>query len=258
MSRELLDLALCADPALFAEQVSISPDPWQADFLRSTAQYTILLCSRQSGKSTITAVAALHRAHYYPGSLILLCSPTLRQSSELGRKVSDMQALLGECAIGVEGESALRLQLENGSRIIACPGTPATVRGYSAPDLIIVDEAAQADELLMGALRPMLAVSGGRLVLLSTPFSKRGFFYETWQDGGSRWQRVKVVATDCPRIDPAWLAAERATIGDYWWRQEYNCEFLEATDAWISMELITSAISKDIQPFFGPNYRVQS
>ena len=75
------DLACALDPATFAASLGIVPDPWQAAVLRSPAKRTLLLCSRQSGKSTTTAVLALHRAVYRANSLILLVSPSLRQSS---------------------------------------------------------------------------------------------------------------------------------------------------------------------------------
>ena len=67
----------------------------------------------------------------------------------------------------------------------------------------------------------MLAVSAGRLILLSSPFGRRGHFYETWENGGPDWMRVKITAHDVPRIDPDWLAAERAAIGIVWFEQEY-------------------------------------
>jgi hypothetical protein len=50
-------------------------------------------------------------------------------------------------------ESALRLELANGSRIVSLPGSGETVRGYSAPRLVIVDEASRVPDELMGANR---------------------------------------------------------------------------------------------------------
>jgi hypothetical protein len=62
------------------------------------------------------------------------------------------------------------------------------VRGFSGTSLLIVDEAARVDDELYYAVRPMLAVSGGVLMMLSTPFGKRGVFYEEWT-GGECWER---------------------------------------------------------------------
>jgi Helicase len=168
------DLALALDPAALIEQAGLAPDPWQCDFLRSAAKRQLLLCSRQSGKSMVTGVLALHTALYDSPALILLLSPTLRQSQELFRKVVDAYRSLDD-TVPPEQESALRLELTNGSRIICLSGKEDTIRGYSGVQLLVVDEAARVPDTLYYAIRPMLAVSGGRLVCLSTPFGKRGF-----------------------------------------------------------------------------------
>jgi hypothetical protein len=141
----------------------------------------------------------------------------------------------------------------NGSRIISLPGKEATVRGYSNVALLVVDEAARvADDLYM-SIRPMLSVSGGRIVLLSTPFGKRGFFHHEFTEGGADWHRVKVTAHDVPRIDPAWLAAESERIGSWWFSQEYLCEFVETDDQVFGYDLVMSAISPTVAPLFPLN-----
>ena len=96
----------------------------------------------------------------------------------------------------------------------------------------------------------MLAVSGGRLIGLSTPFGKRGWFFDTWQNGGPDWTRVKVTAHDCPRIAPALLEEERAALGDWWYRQEYLCEFVETSDTLFAFDLVTAALSSEVKPLF--------
>jgi len=163
------DLRLALDPVALAHAAGIAADPWQADLLRSDAREMILLCSRQAGKSTVSSILALHEALYRPSSLVLLLSPSLRQSQELFRKVKERMRALGVAGPTVGEESALRAEFGNGSRIVALPGAEATVRGYSGVGLLIVDEAARTPDALYQAARPMLAVSGGRLVLLSTP-----------------------------------------------------------------------------------------
>src|SRR5688500_13483424 len=77
------------DAVALMRQTGLDPDPWQEALLRSPASRILLLCSRQSGKSTVTACLALYQALYVPGSLILLLSPSLRQSQELFKKVQD-------------------------------------------------------------------------------------------------------------------------------------------------------------------------
>src|SRR5919199_2207677 len=89
-----LDLACGLAPCVLAQQAGIVPDPWQADVLRSTAPRMLLNCSRQSGKSTVVAILAVHTALYEPGSLTLLLSPTLRQSGELYKKCAGVYEAL--------------------------------------------------------------------------------------------------------------------------------------------------------------------
>ncbi len=235
---------------LMANRAGIVPDAWQADLLQSEAKQMILLCSRQSGKSTITSILALHQAIYTPNSLILLLSPSLRQSQELFRKLQDFyNALESDYLPTATEESALRMELSNGSRIIALPGKEATIRGFSGVSLLIIDEASRVEDALYQSVRPMLAVSGGRIILLSTPFGKRGFFHSEWTDGDG-WQRTKITADLCPRIDKDWLERERAMIGDWWYLQEYFCEFVETNDQVFSYDDIQAAISSDVKPLF--------
>ena len=239
-----------SDAVLMAQRAGIQPDAWQSDLLRSDARQMILLCSRQSGKSTVSSILAIHEAVYQPNSLILLLSPSLRQSQELFRKLKDVyNALESPSLPQTIEESALRIEFDNGSRILALPGKEATIRGFSGVSLLVVDEASRVPDELYQAIRPMLAVSGGRIVLLSTPFGKRGFFHSEWTDGQD-WRKVKITADQCPRIDKSWLMRERAMIGDWWYLQEYFCEFVETSDQVFSYDDIQAAISSDIKPLF--------
>jgi hypothetical protein len=176
------DLAMALDPVIFARAAGFEPDPWQADVLRSRAPRILLNCSRQSGKSTVVGVLAAWTAIYCRGSLTLLVSPTERQSKELFRKTLAVYRALGR-PVHPASESALQLELDSGSRVIALPGKEGTIRGYSGVDLILIDEAARVPDDTYQAVRPMIAVSGGRIIALSTPFGTRGWFYDAWRGG---------------------------------------------------------------------------
>jgi hypothetical protein len=208
----------------------------------------LLLASRQSGKSTTVAALALHTAIYGKPGLILLLSRALRQSQELFRKVLDVYRALGE-TVALEAESALRLEMKNGSRIISLPGNEETVRSYSNVKLLVIDEASRVPDALYFSVRPMLAVSGGRLVCLSTPWGKRGFFYEAWT-GQEDWERISITADQCPRITKAFLAEERRVMGEWWYKQEYQCEFVEPSDQLFTYESIQAALSDEVPPLF--------
>ena len=234
------DLALALDPARLLQSIGMTPDLWQERALRSGAQRLVLNCCRQSGKSTLAAVLAVHKALFEPGALVLLLSPSQRQSQELFRKATAIYRSLGK-PVPLKEKSALRLELSTGSRIVSLPGKEQTVRGFSDVRLLVVDEAARVPDELYYAVRPMLAVSGGRLLVLSTPFGKRGWFFETWKKG-EQWERVTVTAEQCPRISPAFLEEERVALGARFYRQEYECSFEETEGAVFTHEAITAAL----------------
>src|SRR5215831_20708355 len=104
------DLARAFDPALTAADCGLTLDQWQAELMRSTAPRVLLCCARQTGKSTVSALIALATAVMQPGALVLLVSPSQRQSGELFRVVMrHLRELPGAPAI--TAESALRLEL---------------------------------------------------------------------------------------------------------------------------------------------------
>jgi hypothetical protein len=243
------DLRLALDRVAFAKKLGIVPDLWQEEFLRSSAERVLLNCSRQSGKSTMSAVIALHRALYYPSSLVLCLAPALRQSQELFAKVANFYRDLGR-PVPPQGERKLSLELENGSRIITLPGSEKTIRGFSDAALLLVDEASRVDDGLYYAIRPMLAVSGGSLIMLSTPYGKRGVFYEEWISG-HEWERFEVPASQCPRIPEAFLREEKKTLPPFIYRQEYECSFEETEDQVFTHEMIDRAVTDEVRPLFG-------
>jgi hypothetical protein len=242
------DLRLALDRVAFAKKLGIVPDGWQESFLRSSADRVLLNCSRQSGKSTMSAVIALHRALYHPGSLVLCLAPALRQSQELFGKIANFYRDLGR-PVAPQGERKLFLELENDSRIITLPGSEKTIRGFSGAALLLVDEASRVDDALYFAIRPMLAVSSGSLMMLSTPFGKRGVFYEEWT-GGVGWERYEVPASECPRIPAEFLQEERAALPSWVYRQEYECSFEETEDQVFTTDMIERAVTSDITPLF--------
>jgi hypothetical protein len=255
IAREVQLLRHASSPSLLrtavelAADLRITLDAWQRDALTTSARDILLLASRQAGKSTVSGIMALHQAVHKPGSLVLVVSPSERQSKRLLRTVRRHYDAVRAIAPAV-AEGMLTIELRNGSEIHALPGKESTIRGFSDADLLIIDEAARVDDSLYAAIRPMLALSRGKLIALSTPCGRRGFFYREWTEGGPSWHRAKVTAYECPRIPRDWLEAERARIGSWWFEQEYLCEFKDAIDSFFRSEDIAAAASTDVQPLF--------
>lgn len=241
------DFAMAMDPARFMASSGFAPDAWQRDFVRSTAPRHLLLCARQLGKSTVTAALATHTALYHAGALVLILAPSFQQSAELFRKVTGFYRLAATPE--PDAESMRRVELPNTSRIVCLSGNPTTVRGFSAPRLIIVDEACFADDELFASITPMLA-GGGRLVLLSTPNGRQGYFFEAWENGGATWARTRVTANMSPRIPPAFLETERATMSDRDFRRDFLCEFVGLDEQLFASDLIDRAFRAPVAPLF--------
>jgi Terminase large subunit, T4likevirus-type, N-terminal len=236
---------VAADRVEFARSVGLEPDDWQRRLLCSDAPQVLINCGRQTGKSTIAAVIALHGALIYPGALVLIVAPSERQGKELFNKVSAFYRGLGY-PIPADSYRKLGMELKNGSRIEALPGTEKTVRGFSAVDLLLVDEASRVSDELYHAVRPMLAVSGGRLLMLTTPWGKRGQFYEAWENGANAWERYEVPASQCPRISEEFLAQERRLMPERVYLQEFECEFTEVDDQVFSHDLVMGALTEEV------------
>jgi hypothetical protein len=224
------------------------PDRWQTRVLEDTSPRSLLLCSRQAGKSTVAAVLALYEAVCRPPSLVLLLSPSQRQSFELFKKVVDVYRQLPNPPKAI-GDSAAKLELKNGSRILSLPGAEQTIRGYSSVNLLIVDEASRVPDDFYFAVRPMLAVSGGRFIGMSTPWGRRGWFYDAWISDEA-WVRHTVTAFEVPRIPAAFLEAERRSMPKAWFNAEYLCEFSDARDACFRDEDIQRAMDPTVIPMF--------
>ena len=217
------------------------------EVLRSSAKRGILNCTRQWGKSTIAAAKAVHRAYTEKERLVLVASPSERQSAEFLRKAGGLLRKLGIRPRG-DGDNETSLLFPNGSRIVGLPGAEGTVRGFSAVSLLLIDEAARVEDAMYKALRPMLAVGGGDLWLMSTPWGKRGFFYESWEHGGAGWLRVSVPATECPRIPREFLEEERSQMGGLWFQQEYMCEFVDGQTGVFDREMVESSLDDEVTP----------
>jgi len=241
------DLAYSLDPVLWAsDALGFKADPWQAEVLRSNSKKIILNCSRQSGKSCISSISSLHTALFQPGSLVLMVSHSLRQSGELFRKFLTYLDMLPDLPVRNE-DTKLSIKLDNGSRVVSLPGSEGTIRGYSSVSLLIIDEAARVVDDLYFAVKPMLAVSRGRMLALSSPFGKRGWFFAEWSRGEG-WQKHSIKATDCPRISKEFLESERRSMPRAVFQSEYMCEFTETLDSVFGYDDVMAATMNDLQP----------
>ena len=243
-SKWVEDLGLIRDK----QNNPIKLDPWQIEMLDTDKTRICLNIHRQGGKSSISSALLFHKALFYPKSLGLIVAPSLRQSGENFRKIMDSLENLEPRPELVEG-TRLTLKFENGSRIVSLPGTQRTIRGFSAQDVIIVDEAAQIDDELITALMPMMITYPQcKWVLCSTPFGQLGYFYRVWHEGGPEWKKIKLTAVDNPRIPKESIDEARndGTRGPMAFQQEFLCEFVANNTQLIDMDTIKKAQNLDV------------
>ena len=158
----------------------------------------------------------------------MIISPSLRQSSQAFRYCSEF--LVGmEQPMQLLEDTKLSFELRNKSRVIALPATEGKIRGYSHVDMLLIDECARLPDLTYFSVTPMLAASDGRMIVASTPFGPRGWFYKLWNDSTGPWEKYSITAAESPHITADFLAGERQALPQDWYAQEYE-------NAWISPE----------------------
>ena len=244
------DLARALDGGMWFRDAGIeAPDEWQLNAMRSRSKRQLWLCHRQAGKSTCAGLKAIATAVALPDSPILVISPAERQSKEVVRTCIDLHSKVRGLP-PVLAQSAHRIELANNSRIMSLPSSETTVRGFAKVALLVLDEASRIPDEIVAACRPMLAVSDGEIVALSTPQGRRGFFHDWWENGGDTWERTKVTVDECPRISPNFLSEERVALGEALYRQEYLCEFIENDEQVFPTAIIDRAFTTDVRPLW--------
>jgi hypothetical protein len=258
--KALRQLAFQKDPILFAEHVLLStPDGpgTLAPAQRAVAslkegERIIVLTFRQFGKTTAGACLMTHHLLYGPPNTTnVIVGPSQRIAMENIRRIKQYILRAGAKLLA---DNQMSIEMPNGSRAIALPADPSTVRGLTigspegAGGIALVDEASRVDdELYLSALRPMLSryAPRNRLVLLSTPAAKQGFFYNAWESASGEFTKVRAHWEDSPHITEKMIEQERLSLTADQFRTEWLGEFSEGTDSRIfGMDLINSAFGE--------------
>ena len=153
-----------------------------------------------------------------PGSLSVVACPAQRQSAEAVRRVREAVIKAGG---KLEADNVYGLELTNGSRVLALPGSDDSIRGLTVDAWIVADEAARLTSDLIAALRPMRARRPeARLAMLSTAWSRTDPFWMAWAGEDQSWIRLKATA-DTVHYDPEFLEKERRALGEDGFKREY-------------------------------------
>lgn len=204
-----------------------SLDPWQEEVLSDEGNI-VLRSGRQTGKSAVISIKAGEMAVHQKGKQIMVIAAVERQALLLFEKILSYIHSKYKNYIkgGKDRPTRHKIQLTNGSTIICLPTgeTGYGIRGHTI-DLLIADEAAFINEEVWTAITPMLAITKGKMWLLSTPFGREGFFYRCFSD--DKFKSYHVSSEDCPRKDEEFLRSERERMTKAQYAQEYLGEFVD-------------------------------
>ena len=250
------EIAYRLDPVLWVREVlGETPRSWQEKFLRAArGQDTLLLTARQIGKTTVAAWGMAHTAIFKPGSLSVVACQNQNRSAEAVRKV---RAMVLKAGAKLKNDSARSVELENGSRVLALPGSDDSARGLTVDGWIVADEAAYLSHDLIAALRPMRAqCPQTRFIMLSTANTRTDPFWSAWESGDQSWLRIAVtIDTDPSLYSQAFLAKERAAMGEDRFKREYRgipCGGAVSPFVWEMFERATQRRASDILEFPRP------
>src|SRR5207253_3401638 len=151
-----------------------------------------------------------------PGTRVLIVARSFRQARLLFKTAAMFLERFGKQFLA--RRTLQEINLKNHSQIICLPCKEETIRGYADVHLLIIDEAARVPDDLYRAVCPMLAVSDGRMVCLSTPFGRRGFFHDASANCAADWTRIEAKAGRVRRLSSAYMERVRRQMGDSWYR----------------------------------------
>ena len=213
-------------------------DKWQEEVLKTKGNL-VLRSGRQVGKSTIISIKVADFAAKNIKKTVLVVASVERQAYLLFEKILRYLEHKYPRMIkkGRDRPTKSKLKLSNGS-IIYCLPTGLDghgIRGYSV-DLLVADEAAFIPEEVWTAITPMLAAKKGKIILLSTPHGKGGYYYECFND--PNFIKFHVSSEDCPRIEKDFLKREKARMTKVQYAQEYLGEFIDELRQFFPSDLI--------------------
>lgn len=268
----LKEIACALSPAAWLRSLGFRPYEWQEDALSVRRGNLVINGARQAGKSTIISGLPAWTAKYRAGSLSIVMAPTLAQAEEdFAKMMNFIKADANYVPIKRANSSELRLQ--NGSRVLILPATDSA-RGYSGPDLVILDEASRIDqEIYTSVVLPYFIASKNPLfVRISTPNGRVGTFYDDWCDTGN--YRIKVTApfqvnpynptqlldaelkqeegihcyVSPQHLDRAFQELNLRKLGKLQYQQEMLGEFVEPEDSVFSYDDIQAMFRNEAAP----------
>jgi phage terminase large subunit-like protein len=231
------------DPVLFTEAFLKNPDgtpfhphPGQIELLRGIRRYTVVAAGRQWGKSHAMGAYAAWFGSTRPHRYIWVIAPSLDQARIIFDEIAGhfrREPLKYLVKGKIKDFPFPEIELVNGSIYHARgANSPQYIRGNRS-HLSIIDEAAHMkDNVITGAIEPMMTVTGkepgSAQIMISTPFGPGAFAnaYENAQRGDG--VAFHYTSLDNPHADLENLERIKRRYGEdsFLWRTEYLAELL--------------------------------
>lgn len=251
--------------------------PYQSRWVSDLERFKAGIWSRQTGKDFSSAAEIVEDCKARDKTTWLIAAPSERQSLETLAKCGEWSEAF-DLAIADATEErfggpqsllkASSIYYPNGSRIVAVPGRPDTVRGFSANVLATEFHFFEDDEATWRALLPSITnpLRGGlkRVRVISTPNGKQGRFYKIIDENllnpvpsrKMKWSVHKVTIHDAVRMGlPVDIEQLREAIDDAdGWAQEFECEFLDSSNVLLPYDIIALAESADATEYGDPAF----
>ncbi|MCW4024941.1 MAG: terminase family protein [Candidatus Bathyarchaeota archaeon] len=256
--------SLKTDPLEFFRQVlGVEPTDYQKELIAlfQKNQFVAARWSRQSGKSFTTSALLLNYALVNPNVYICVVGPSWRQTKIVIRRIGDFARRLPPGSKIVVQKT--KITCPNGSIIEAFPNSPETIRGPTF-HCVYMDESnfiANADEIY-DAVLPTLGTTNGKFIATSTPWNTDSLFwkmcnhkdFEDFARHHVTWERAKEPNGPL-KLNILEKIRKQYRDDPARWRREYDAEWAEDEDVWLSQNLIAQCIGTvkscgdDLQPF---------
>ncbi len=226
------------------------PHTGQSAYLNSTARFRVLACGRRWGKTDAAAAEIAGRIVTRESGKQIAIAPTLAQAYLVFDRVKWMLGAAGViCVASVSPYPSLRVSVPGTQQVVhildARSGhTAKNLRGQGA-DHILMDEAAYMPEsLITETVMPMLAASGGRMTLISTPFGRNHFyrFFQLGERGANEFWSRAGHSSENPLVEKQFLETQRDLLTDQAFRTEYLAEFLDSTSTVFGYRYLQDAL----------------
>jgi hypothetical protein len=227
--------------------IGFTPDPFQAEFIASSARNIIVLGGRQTGKSTAAAVRKVYEAVHDTGSTLLLAAPPaaspgrspkrpVPSSINSASKPAARPRAAAACASPTAAPSSPRPIGRPPPAASPPPGSSLLTKPSSPP----TNSSSRSS--------PCSPSPTARSCCCPPRAGRSGFFSDQWHATDADWHRIQCHGADCARITPEALENMRRRRSPQEFAREFECVFTSEPDRFITGRLFDSAVRDDIEP----------